>query len=85
MNLVETRKHLFKKMVQDWYAFSTVNLIRYKFYLPLDALKGTVGLLHLVTRQDASRFLHCLWAPIDYASSPAEPRLYGLRNTISST
>jgi len=52
--------------------------------ISLDALKNTLCILPVVLRPDGRSFIHCLRSPMNYASSPAEPRLYGLGNTNST-
>ena len=84
LDLVVARKHVASKLARDWYAFSNGTRGRNKSYLQSDALNNTAALLHLVTRPDGTSYLHCLRAPMDYATPPSEPRLYGLGNSTPS-
>jgi len=78
LDLLAARSLVASKIARDWYAFSNGTRGRHMSYLQSDALNNTAALLHLVTRSDGSRYLRCLRDPTDYATPPAEPRLYGL-------
>jgi len=70
LDVLRSRSNVATGIARDWYAFTNGNRNRYKSYLPADALHNTAALLHLVKRPDGTSYLHCLRAPIDFATPP---------------
>ena len=81
LGILSTRTTVLHSLAKDYYEFTPGAFGQNNHYLPADALENTLGFLHLVVKDNGSRYLHCLRSPIDYASPPAEPRLYGVGNT----